>query len=42
MLEEEAEDINQKVMVGLFHPLARIGIAGWLRTGIRSWIYILI
>lgn len=42
LLEEEAEDINQKVMVGLLHPLAKIGTAGWLGTGIRSWICILI
>lgn len=42
MLEEEAEVINQKVTGSLFHPLARIGIVGWLGTGIRTWICILI
>lgn len=42
LLEEEAEVMNQKVMSSLFHPLAGMGIPGWLGTGIRSWICILI
>ena len=42
LLEEEAEVINQKVPGSLFHPLAGIGIAGWLSSGIRTWVCILI